>query len=963
MNFKKYKRIKNRIWDFNDHIIELQVLQSELNNQDVILKRLISADLLYMNGEYSEARNIYYDLGEKFSDNNFVACSVLNMMVFDRKKDILDNKFYKQIMKNKSIMETRTLLSIYISLGKKDMFKKVLRLYKSYKQDSYKVDFYEGSLYMLEGKNDEGIEKYLEAIKSGIKFVGFFNNISILYRKKNNLAKAIEYLNKALKINHNSYNVNYNLGVYYKLRKDYKNAIKFFEKVNIYTPNREVVQRNLIELYREFDDKDVTSFIEEERKKYESYYLDREIIVQKYAYDDMELSIDILKKFCKKYKERDDSWYVSGLILMYTNKKNDSIDFFSNCLKVSKRKSFYYDKIAGYYFGNVEHKYYLELIENAFNETSQIRYLKNSIEKLSSIDEYKLIESLLSKLLPSNNKNIEFLKTYVSYLSGLNKHTEVINLINSLESRELITEMLDNLILSNYNKGEYKCVQNTLNEYKYKKNDSIQIDYYFFLSRYKLEDFSVLQEVIDYEIKEPNTEYEKKIEEFKKFADEEIHRKTDIRLNRILKKTKEILEHSKIQQKEFNHFLIKKEEPKKELYFECLRRWNSYTPILGRKKNESLGGGYFLNLNGKGIVVDPGLDFLDNFKNIGHLFDEIDQVYLTHAHNDHTADLESILTLLFKHNQLYNSEETLNQTYIRSEQDRNVNSDINPFHYKESDTGKSLFNHITKQGKEIGTGHKKILEFFMSRSVFKKYVGMFDLMKSTNYKVNIVDENSTINIVDSLDNLEAQITFFECKHFDVISDYSTFGMTICTNDTRLIYSADTGISKNLISNIEKSVKMNHFTDFKNNILLAHIGGFKDFEDHYNLDNFENSYKGHLGRVGLFYLVDYFLPNICLISEFGEEYRGHRISITQAFQNEFSNVKFVPCDIGLKIKLNSDLETHSITDIDNSKETAKLVIEDIPLKHVNFITTRNEQIRYYDLRQKRPYFCQDLIAID
>ncbi|WDP91839.1 MAG: tetratricopeptide repeat protein [Desulfobacter sp.] len=85
-------------------------------------------------------------------------------------------------------------------------------------------------------------------------------------------------------------------------------------------------------------------------------------------------------------------------------------------------------------------------------------------------------------------------------------------------------------------------------------------------------------------------------------------------------------------------------------YFEVLRRWNSYTPIIADNYHISKGGGYFLKINGMGIVVDPGFNFIDNFKGRKHFFKEIDAVFISHAHNDHTSDLESILTLLHKYN-------------------------------------------------------------------------------------------------------------------------------------------------------------------------------------------------------------------------------------------------------------------------------------------------------------------------
>lgn len=85
--------------------------------------------------------------------------------------------------------------------------------------------------------------------------------------------------------------------------------------------------------------------------------------------------------------------------------------------------------------------------------------------------------------------------------------------------------------------------------------------------------------------------------------------------------------------------------------FFVLRKWNSYTRCIPREDGErSIGGGYFFLVNGKGTVVDPGYNFLENFNRIGGRITDIDNIVITHAHNDHTADLESILSLLYKFN-------------------------------------------------------------------------------------------------------------------------------------------------------------------------------------------------------------------------------------------------------------------------------------------------------------------------
>lgn len=87
-----------------------------------------------------------------------------------------------------------------------------------------------------------------------------------------------------------------------------------------------------------------------------------------------------------------------------------------------------------------------------------------------------------------------------------------------------------------------------------------------------------------------------------------------------------------------------------------LRRWNSFTPSLSSPASPSRGGGYFLyfkdgNSKSKGIVIDPGYDFLDSLFFEGFTISDIDVVLISHAHPDHTDDFPKMLTLFHEMNE------------------------------------------------------------------------------------------------------------------------------------------------------------------------------------------------------------------------------------------------------------------------------------------------------------------------
>lgn len=81
----------------------------------------------------------------------------------------------------------------------------------------------------------------------------------------------------------------------------------------------------------------------------------------------------------------------------------------------------------------------------------------------------------------------------------------------------------------------------------------------------------------------------------------------------------------------------------------CLvRRWSSSHPLVaGEKYSQNLfGGGIFLYLNGFGVAIDPGPDFLSNLMFYTPFeFSDINAVVVTHSHVDHNGSVDQILSL------------------------------------------------------------------------------------------------------------------------------------------------------------------------------------------------------------------------------------------------------------------------------------------------------------------------------
>ncbi len=94
---------------------------------------------------------------------------------------------------------------------------------------------------------------------------------------------------------------------------------------------------------------------------------------------------------------------------------------------------------------------------------------------------------------------------------------------------------------------------------------------------------------------------------------------------------------------------LTKEVPARMDGFTCLRGWSSAVTLLeGGDDCHWTGGGYFLKWHGKGIVIDPGFDFMDNFHDAKLHLKEVDAVLVSHNHSDHNYDLSSLDDLRYE---------------------------------------------------------------------------------------------------------------------------------------------------------------------------------------------------------------------------------------------------------------------------------------------------------------------------
>jgi hypothetical protein len=298
-----------------------------------------------------------------------------------------------------------------------------------------------------------------------------------------------------------------------------------------------------------------------------------------------------------------------------------------------------------------------------------------------------------------------------------------------------------------------------------------------------------------------------------------------------------------------------------------LREWNSYTPAIPGESERIRGGGYFIKHQGTGIVIDPGFDFLEIFNEAGGRLCDIDHIVITHAHNDHTAEFESILMLLHEFN-----------------------------------------NEYVKQPER-----KKKIKVYLSQGAARKFAGFLQF-KGCDYIEEIVTLNSGNKINPQKIKLsnDISLTVLTAFHDDIITqDYSVgLGIQFKFKDIvkQLLFTSDTAIFPDQNSR-QQPIHKRYPDPFckigETDLLIAHIGSIEEYELKAPLGEIETIseegmrrkkfipygkiYEKHLGLKGVFTVLFDLQPKAAIVSEFGEEMRSIWIESVRIINKKLSEV--------------------------------------------------------------------------
>ncbi|MFT4552285.1 MAG: hypothetical protein ACI9S8_000910 [Chlamydiales bacterium] len=127
-------------------------------------------------------------------------------------------------------------------------------------------------------------------------------------------------------------------------------------------------------------------------------------------------------------------------------------------------------------------------------------------------------------------------------------------------------------------------------------------------------------------------------------------------------------------------------------------------------------GGIYLRWNGKGIVINPGMNFLENFHNHGLFVKDIDYVIVTRDNPDAYADVKGIYDLNYQHNTVSTSLHIINY-YLNQKAFNGIATLLKPNFKQERNTVHCLDLYIDSPDVEVlSLGEGVSLRYFYTSS-------------------------------------------------------------------------------------------------------------------------------------------------------------------------------------------------------------------------------------------------------
>lgn len=305
---------------------------------------------------------------------------------------------------------------------------------------------------------------------------------------------------------------------------------------------------------------------------------------------------------------------------------------------------------------------------------------------------------------------------------------------------------------------------------------------------------------------------------------------------------------SKVQAAEQSKYenYLQDESTDRDNILSILRGWSSAVTLLEGSERLWRGGGYFLKWRGKGIVIDPGFDFLRNFHDAGYHAREINAVLVSHNHSDHNADLKSIDDLRY-------------ELYKRRKQDPHG----------------GISRYVI-----IWDADSQATVKFSAEEPDHHYSPII-------FNVGLCDPTDTISHPR---RLPFSVTYFRAKHDHDLNSAVGFKLTLEAKKGDVLtlgFTGDTEFFPELPKHLEGC-----------DILLAHISQPETDE----FDDPKTRKKNHLGYRGLAELIRLSKPKLTLVGEFWAGLADLRIDIVQGLRRVAETEAILPAGIGMHLNL-------------------------------------------------------------
>ncbi len=656
---------------------------------------------------------------------------------------------------------------------------------------------------------------------------------------------AIEWYDRALAIKPDDYDSLRNKGVAFSKLGDEKAAIELYDRALAIKPDD----------YKSLCSKGVAfSNIDDDKTAIEWY--DRALAINPDDYDslrnkgvalarmgDEKAAIELIDRALAIKPDDYESLRNKGVVFSYKDDEKTAIEWYDHALAI-KPDDYHSLRNKGVALGKLgKIKAAIELIDCALAiKPDDYESLRSKGVALSNLGDNKASIEFFDRALAINPDDYDSLRNKGVALSNMGDTKAAIEMFD----RALAIKPDDYKSLRNWAVSAYK-LGNTVTAYE-KIFQAVKM-----APDKVVDDFRLIMRLSG---KNPDDEWRTLFPEEKIKLADQIDKLSDIRgfvgtiregLGDNLRK---FLKQKEVAESKENRFL----QPESCLatdksFFLVLRKWNSYTPAIPADEGErSRGGGYFIYYNNKGTIIDPGYNFIENFHDAGCLIHDIDNIVITHAHNDHTIDFESICTLVHQYNR-----------------------------------------------EAFKNGHKtKKIRLYLNNGAFKKFSGLLNLSDMIFETVHTLNAGNLYHVSEGM-----ELTILPAFHDEVVARDQSVGLLFTfkfdDNIRKIVFTGDTGLfplykyEDDMRPDISRGELWEKYPATANNpdLLVVHIGSIKKEELEVDLDQGIDKclYPNHLGMIGTARMITKLKPSLALVSEFGEEMRQFRLALVERIEED------------------------------------------------------------------------------